>query len=156
MLKDRIAHTNSPCFSADQYKETTITTVRQPFSLTPNHAEKKHVSVVMLIDCLSVVCHSFSTQMPSSGRKISLKIITLFMTSSFRHKMKFWGMFLQTHKFLSNIYRMVVWNKLNFEWFKSYSHFKMSDFGSRDSRWEREREKERERVWYRNMPCIYV
>ena len=56
------------------------------------------------------------------------------MTSSFRHKMKFWGMFLQTHKFLSNIYRMVVWNKLNFEWFKSYSHFKMSDFGSRDSR----------------------
>ena len=59
------------------------------------------------------------------------------MTSSLRHKTKFWGLFLQIPKVQLNIYRMVVWNKLYLEWFRSYSHFKMSNFGGRDSR-ERE------------------
>ena len=59
------------------------------------------------------------------------------MTSSLRHETKFWGMFLQIPKVQSNIYRMVVWNKLYLERFRSYSHLKMFNFGRRDSR-ERE------------------
>ena len=58
------------------------------------------------------------------------------MTSSLRHKTKFWGLFLQIPKVQLNIYRMVVWNKLYLERFRSYSHLKMSNFGRR----ERERE----------------
>ena len=69
------------------------------------------------------------------------------MTSSLRHKTKFCCLFLQIPKVQSNIYRMMVWNKLNLEWFRSYSHFKMSNFGGREIR---------ERVGYRNISCTYV
>ena len=66
------------------------------------------------------------------------------MTSSLRHKTKFWGLFLQKLKVQSNIYQMVGWNKLYLQWFRSNSQLKMSSFGGRE-RESRERERERER-----------
>ena len=54
------------------------------------------------------------------------------MTSSLRQKTKFWGLFLQMSKVQLNIYRMVVWDKLYLERFRSYSHLKMSNFGRRE------------------------
>ena len=54
------------------------------------------------------------------------------MTSPWRHRTKFWDLFLQKLTVQSNIYRMVGWNKLNLKWFRSYSQLKMSNFGGRE------------------------
>ena len=72
------------------------------------------------------------------------------MTSSLRHKTKFWDLFLQKLKVQSNIYRMVGWNELDLKCFRSCSQLKMSNFDGR------ERDSREQRVGYRNISYTYV